>query len=106
MAPKLSYTHRGETDPIQVYSLTGKAVNLVVPGNDNFLIGDAEELVLESGVGFVFSRDADDSFDPAGAANFLLAAHSTSTTLAYHTERHGVDLNLLGASGAEESVGG
>ena len=88
----------GEANPVQVYSLVGKSVAQVLVTNDAFLIDDVEELAPESGVGFIFSRTADDSFDPNGSGAFLLAHHSTVTTLALHSARKGVDIDL-GAGG-------
>ena len=50
----------GEANPIQVYDLAGKSTAQVLASNDAFAIDDIEELALESGVGFFFSRAAND----------------------------------------------
>lgn len=54
--------------------------------------------------GFMFSRAADASFDPAGDVPMLLARHPTDAGLGYHMTNHAdVTVSL---SGGESTAGG
>jgi len=88
-------------DVIDVYRLTGKAADLVIPVTDAFEISDEEIEEVAGKTILHFTRKFDDNFPPEGPHNLLVAYHTTADELQYHTGRQGVTIDFLGGDGGE-----
>jgi len=88
-------------DVIDVYRLTGKAADLVVPVTDAFDISDEEVEEVDGKTILHFTRKFDDDFQAEGPHDLLVAYHTTADDIQYHTGRQGVTVNFLGGEGGE-----
>ena len=94
MVPSGAVIYTPNINPqVQVYSLSGKSAAGVTASN-TFAIDDIETIDN----GFIFSRAADNSFDPTADTNLLLARHPSNAAISYHgsSTRGGLQLKLGG----------